>query len=124
MHEVIIACVDGSPGGYAAVAEAAELARRFDARLVALSVEEGLPRYAGTIGEVDEFKRDKDTYYQKVGTEATTIAEKRGVALIHEVRLGHAAATIVKFVDEVGSTAQKVSAHSSASVLMVKEPAA
>ncbi|MEA2614292.1 MAG: hypothetical protein QOE72_75, partial [Chloroflexota bacterium] len=41
MHEVILTCVDGSPGGYAAVAEAAELARRFNARLIALSVEEG-----------------------------------------------------------------------------------
>jgi K+-sensing histidine kinase KdpD len=43
MHEVIVACVDGSPGGYAAVAEAAELAFRFNARLISLSVEEGAP---------------------------------------------------------------------------------
>jgi nucleotide-binding universal stress UspA family protein len=140
MHEVIVACVDGSPGGYAAVAEAAELARRFDARLIALSVEEGLPRYAGTIGEVDEFKREKDSYYEKVGEQAAVIAQERGVAMRHEVRMGHAAATIVKFADEVGadlmvlghkghsriatfvigSTVQKVSAHSNASVLMVK----
>ena len=33
MHEVIVACVDGSKGGYAAVAEAAELAKRFRALL-------------------------------------------------------------------------------------------
>ena len=140
MHEVIVACVDGSAGGYAALAEAAELARRFDARLIALSVEEGLPRYAGTIGEVDEFKREKDSYYKDVGVQAAAIVEKHGAAVRHEVRMGHAAATIVKFADEVGadllvlghkghsriasfvigSTAQKVSAHSSASVLMVK----
>jgi nucleotide-binding universal stress UspA family protein len=140
MHEVIVACVDGSPGGYAAVAEAAELARRFDARLIALSVEEGLPRYAGTIGEVDEFKREKDSYYGGVGEQAAAIAQEHGVVMRHEVRLGHAADVIVKFADEVGadlmvlghkghsriatfvigSTVQKVSAHSSASVLMVK----
>ncbi len=39
MHEVIVARVDGSKGGYAAVAEAAELATRFGARLIALSEE-------------------------------------------------------------------------------------
>jgi nucleotide-binding universal stress UspA family protein len=140
MHEVIVVCVDGSPGGYAAVAEAAELARRFAARLIALSVEEGLPKYAATIGEVDEFKREKDTYYEVAGAEAKAIAQDHGVALTHEVRLGHAAGAIVRFVDEVGadlvvlghkghsriaafvigSTAQKVSAHSPASVLMVR----
>jgi len=140
VHEVIVACVDGSPGGYAAVAEAAELARRFEARLIALSVEEGLPKYAATMGEVDEFKREKDSYYDGVGTQATAIAEEHGVTLTHEVRIGHAAATIVRFIDEVGadlvvlghkghsritafvvgSTAQRVSAHSTASVLMVR----
>jgi nucleotide-binding universal stress UspA family protein len=43
MHEVIVVGVDGSAGGYAAVAEAAEIAERFGAKLIALSVEEGLP---------------------------------------------------------------------------------
>jgi len=62
MHEVIVACVDGSPGGYAAIAEAAELAVRFNARLISLSVEEGLPKQASTTGEVDEFKRERDGY--------------------------------------------------------------
>jgi nucleotide-binding universal stress UspA family protein len=140
MHEVIVACVDGSAGGYAAVAEAAELARRFDARLIALSVEERLPKYAATMGEVDEFKREKDTYYGAVGVEALAIATAHGVDMTHEVRLGHAAGAIVRFLDEVaadlvvlghkghsriatfliGSTAQKVAAHSPASVLMVR----
>ncbi len=63
MHEVIVVGVDGSPGGYAAVVEAAELARRFRARLIALSVEEGLPRYAATMGEFDEFKDERDRYF-------------------------------------------------------------
>jgi nucleotide-binding universal stress UspA family protein len=142
MHEVILACVDGSPGGYAAVAEAAELARRFNARLVALSVEEGLPRYAATMGEVDEFKREKDTYFETVGHESARIAGDHGCTLTHETRLGHAADAIVRFVDEVGAdlvvmgykghsritsfvigtTAQKVNAYSKASVLIVKDP--
>ena len=140
MHEVIVACVDGSPGGYAAVAEAAELARRFNARLVALSVEEGLPRYAATMGEVDEFKRERDTYFETVGREAARIAGEHGVTLVHDTRIGHAADAIVRFVKDVGAdqvvlgykghsritsfvigtTAQKVNAYSRASVLIVK----
>jgi nucleotide-binding universal stress UspA family protein len=103
MHEVILTCVDGSPGGYAAVAEAAELARRFNARLIALSVEEGLPRYASIMGEVDEFKREKDAYFETVGHEAARIAGEHGAKLTHETRLGHAADAIVRFVEEVGA---------------------
>jgi len=142
MHEVILVGVDGSSGGYAAVHEAAELAQRFSARLIAVSVEEGLPRYAATIGEVDEFKREKDRYFDEVGVEAKRIADVHGAKLEHEIRLGHATDVIVRFADEVGAdllvmgykghsritqfmigtTAQKVNAYSPASVLIVKAP--
>jgi nucleotide-binding universal stress UspA family protein len=140
MHNVIVACVDGSKGGYAAVAEAAELSKRFGAELIALSVEEGLPRYAATIGEVDEFKEEKDQYFDEVGRIAARIAGEHGWRLRHEVRLGHAADVIVRFLEEagadlvvlgykghsriarfvIGNTAQKVNAYSQASVLIVK----
>jgi nucleotide-binding universal stress UspA family protein len=140
VHEVIVVGVDGSPGGYAAVAEAAELARRFRARLIALSVEEGLPRYAATMGEVDEFKHEKDRYFAEVGERAARVAGQHGSSMEHEVRIGHAADVLVRFVEEVGAdlvvlgykghsriaqfvigtTAQKVNAYSAASVLIVK----
>jgi nucleotide-binding universal stress UspA family protein len=140
VHEVIVVGVDGSTGGYAAAAEAAELARRFNAELVALSVEEGLPRYAALMTEVDEFKREKDRYFEEAGEEARRIDDEHGVRLDHEIRIGHAADVIVRFVEEVGAdlvvlgykghsriaqfvigtTAQKVNAYSSASVLIVK----
>lgn len=140
MHEVIVVAVDGSPGGYAAVAEGAEIAKRFGARLIALSVEEGLPHYAITKGEVDDWKRAKDKYFAKVKAEARRIARRHGVTMEQWVGMGHAADVIVRFVDEVGAdlvvlghkghsriaqfvigtTAQKVNAYSKASVLIVK----
>lgn len=143
MHEVIVVGVDGSPGGYAAVAEAAEQAKHFNAELIALSVEEGLPHYAATMGEVDEFVREKDKYFEKVGVEAIRIAGEHGIKLRHEIKIGHAADVIVRFVEEVGAdlvvlgykghsriaqfvigtTAQKVNAYSKASVLIVKSGA-
>jgi nucleotide-binding universal stress UspA family protein len=75
MHEIIVVGVDGSPGGYAAVAEAAELARRFRARLIGLSVEEGLPRYAATMGEVDEFVEEKDRYFAEGASRAARVPD-------------------------------------------------
>jgi nucleotide-binding universal stress UspA family protein len=135
-----VACVDGSQGGFDALTEAAELARRFEAELIALSVEEGLPRYAATMGEVDEFTREKDRYFEEVGEHARRLAAESGATLRHEVRVGHAADQIVRFVQEVGAdlvvlgykghsriaefvignTAHKVNAYSTASVLVVK----
>ena len=141
VHEMILACVDGSTGGYAAMAEAAELAKRFSSRIIVLSVEEGLPRYAGTIGEVDEFKREKDEFFAEVDRQAAQIAGEHGAKVERfEIRIGHAADVIVHFVDEIhadlvvmgykghsriarfviGTTAQKVNAYSKASVLIVK----
>lgn len=140
MHEVIVACVDGSPGGYAAVAEAAELAFRFNARLISLFVEEGLPKHAATMGEVDEFKRERDRYFEAVQAEAAAIAREHHTTLAAEVRMGHPADAIVRFVAEVGAdlvvlgykrhfrilglvirtTARRVSATANASVLIVK----
>jgi nucleotide-binding universal stress UspA family protein len=140
MHEVIVVCVDGSAGGYAAVAEAAELAFRFNARLISLSVVEGLPKQPATMGEVDEFKRERDRYFEHVQAEAAAIAREHHAMLTSEVRMGHAADAIVDFVAEVradlvvlgykrhfrvlslvtGATPRKVSAAANASVLIVK----
>lgn len=143
MHEVILVGVDGSIGGYAAVAEAAELAKRFGAKLIALSVEEGLPRFPATVGEIDDFKEQKDRYFDEVGRVAARIAGEHGAGLRHEVRIGGAADHIIRFADEVkadlvvlgykghsrfaqlviGTTAQRVNAYSKASVLIVKPTA-
>lgn len=139
MHRVIVVGVDGSAGGFTAVAEAAELAKRFSADLIALSVEEGLPKVPTLMDEVDEFKRKKDRYFAKVAVEAKRIAGEHGAKLSHEIRIGDAAVQIVRFIIEVdadlvvlgykghsrlafviGTTAQKVNAQSRASVLIVK----
>ena len=139
MHRVIVVGVDGSAGGYPAVAEAAEIAKRFNADLLALSVEEGMPKVPTLMDEVDEFKRKKDRYFAEVTIEAKRIAGEHGAKLSHEIRIGDAAVQIVRFIIEVdadlvvlgykghsrlalviGTTAQKVNAQSRASVLIVK----
>jgi len=101
MHRVIVVGVDGSAGGYAAVAEAAEIAKRFNADLIALSVEEGLPKVPTLMDEVDEFIRKKNRYFAKVAVEAKRIAGEHGAKLSHEIRIGDAAVQIVRFIIEV-----------------------
>ena len=140
MHRVIVVGVDGSAGGYAAVAEAAEIAKRFSADVIALSVEEGLPKVPTLMDEVDEFVRKKHKYFAEVAVEAKRIAGEHGSRLRHEIRIGDAATQIIRFIDEVdadlvvlgykghsrlaqfviGTTAIKVNAQSRASVLIVK----
>jgi nucleotide-binding universal stress UspA family protein len=140
MHEVVVVAVDGSAGGFTAVAEAAEIASRFRTELIAVSVDEGLPGYAGGAATVPDVESERDRYFAEVGAEAGRIAAGRGAHLRHEVRTGHAADTIVRFAEEVGAdlvvmgykghsrveqfmigtTAQKVNAYSRASVLIVK----
>ncbi|HVC03539.1 MAG TPA: universal stress protein [Candidatus Acidoferrales bacterium] len=139
-HEVIVACVDGSPEGYMAVAEAAELARVFHARLIALSVAKRLPKGPTTLAEVDEAKRNRDEYLERIYARTEVIATHHDTTVTHEVRFGRAADVIVSFARDVdadlvvlgqrrrsrilgavgSSTAHKVSDHSTASVLIVK----
>jgi Universal stress protein family len=88
MPDVIVVCVDGLPGSYAAVEEIAELARRFEAALIALSVVEGLPKYSATMGEVDEFKRERDASFEGVGAQVEALADRHGVTLTRVVRVG------------------------------------
>jgi nucleotide-binding universal stress UspA family protein len=139
-HEVIVACVDGSPEGYAAMAEAAALARVFNSRLIALSVADRLPKAPTTLAEVDEAKLERDMYLERVGSESEAIAMQHHTTVTHEVRLGRAADAIVNFAQDVdadlvvvghrrrsrmlgvmaNSTAHKIINRSTASVLVVK----
>jgi nucleotide-binding universal stress UspA family protein len=62
----ILGAIDGSKGAKHALTKAIELASLTGARLTALAVEGPLPAYAATIGEVDEVKRQKDSYFDEV----------------------------------------------------------
>jgi nucleotide-binding universal stress UspA family protein len=139
MHSVIVVGIDGSACGYAAVAEASELATLFGATLFGLSVEEGLPRFPSLMDNVDDYIQKRNRYFTQVGVKARRVAVEHGAKLSHEVRVGVAADRIVRFIDEVGAdlvvlgykghrfarfvigtTAVKVNARSKASVLIVK----
>ena len=135
----ILVAVDGSEGAGRALATAIELARLSGSSLTALAVEGPLPVYAATIGEVDEVKREKDTFFGRVAADAKRLAAEAGVELDVDVRPGHAAELIDRRAAELradlvvvghkghflqdyllGSTADRVAHHAHCPVLIVK----
>jgi len=135
----ILVAIDGSEGSLKALGVAAELANATGAGLVALAVEGPLPAYAATVGEVEEVKREKDTFFRAVAARARDQTERLGIDLEVELRPGHAAEVIVRFARErdadlivlghqghslrdhlLGSTADRVAHHARCPVMIVK----
>src|SRR5712692_1482107 len=140
MFDKILVALDGSEASKQAFATAVELARAHGARLYAVGVEEHLPHYAATVGEVEEAKDERDRFLEGVMQDAKRLADLHGVPLITEVRAGNAPQQIVQVataekVDLVvvgakghsrihdfllGSTSDRVSHHAPCSVLVVR----
>jgi len=135
----ILVAIDGSEGGQHALAKAIDLAQVTGASLIALAVEGPLPAYAATIGEVDEVRREKDSFFRAVAASAKDQAEAAGVDLEVELRPGHAAELITRYARDMhadlvivghkghflndyllGSTADRVAHHAHCPVMIVK----
>lgn len=138
-HRIVIA-FDGSSGARRALAVGLDLARELGAAVWVLSVEEHLPHYAATVGEVLEEKDERDQYFTALQAEASAMGRERGLAVRTEIRAGQAARVITVFAEEegadllvighsghsevwgrfMGSTADKISRHAPCSVLVVR----
>jgi nucleotide-binding universal stress UspA family protein len=140
MFTKILLAYDGSDGANRALELGIDLARTHQAELWALSVEETLPRFSGTIDEVQEEKEYQNRYYGQLLDAAMARARDAGIELKTLLRSGHAAKTIIDVAQEgkfdlvlvghsgrsavwakfLGTTAEKVSRHASCSVLIVR----
>ncbi len=140
LYEKILVAYDGSPGSQRALKGAIELADQSDAELHCISVEEKLPYYAATLGEVEEAKAERDAYFEKLIQEARQMAWDHGVELHSKVVPGHEVETIITAAKDgnfdllvvgfvghsnvfgrvMGSTTQNLSRLSPCSVLIVK----
>ncbi|MBI4589922.1 MAG: universal stress protein, partial [Candidatus Rokubacteria bacterium] len=90
MFRRILVAYDGSAGARTALRIGIDLARQLGAELSSVSVEEPLPRYAATIGEVEAAKEEIDEHFHKLTKEARDLAALAGgVELETEVRRGH-----------------------------------
>ena len=100
-YQKILHGLDGSAGSFKALEHALELARRFDAELHTISVEE-VPHYPGTVGEVLEAQQAANSVYGPVMQQARLIAGERGVEVQCHVLVGHEIKSIVEFIKERG----------------------
>lgn len=137
--EKILVAIDGSECSDHAFAKALELAALANARLTALAVEGPLPAYAATVGEVDEVKREKDSFFRTLATAARVRGEQAGVEIEVEVRPGHPAELIARVAEDgaydlivlghrghfvrdrlLGSTADRVAESAHCPVMIVR----
>jgi nucleotide-binding universal stress UspA family protein len=140
MFRKILLAYDGSEGANRALEVGIDLAKIHGAELWALAVEEKLPRFSGTIDEVQEEKQFANEHYGKLLEAAKAKAREAGVELKTLMRPGHPAQTIISAAKEgkfdlvlvghtglsgvwaafLGTTAEKVSRHAPCSVLIVR----
>jgi nucleotide-binding universal stress UspA family protein len=135
----VLVAIDGSEGADRALDCAISLVERLGGKLTALVVEGKLPAYAATAGEVDEVKKEKDAFFQRVLDGARDQAKEHGVALQTELVPGHAAEVITQYAKAhghdlivighrghflgdylLGSTADRVSHHAHCPVIVVR----
>ena len=98
-HRILVG-IDGSEGGRRALDAALNLADLCQADLVVVSVEENLPAYAATVGEVTDAERVEHRYFRQIQHEARRVIAARGVQAQLEVVPGHAAVALVRLASE------------------------
>lgn len=102
MFRKILVANDGSEGAKKAVRAAIDLAKRYESELHAISVEERLPHYAATVGEVVEAKQEAADFFRKVTQDAEAAALAQGVPITSHVLPGHEVEAIVTFAKDHG----------------------
>ena len=140
MFKKILIANDGSDGAKHALKVAIDLAKKYNAELHSISVEEGVPHYAATIGEVEEFRKEANEFFNKINEEAVEEARKEGIELHIKVQAGHEVETIVNYAKKEnfdlliigfmghskifgrvwGSTSQNITKLSPCTVVVVK----
>jgi nucleotide-binding universal stress UspA family protein len=140
MFRKILLAYDGSDGAKAALRIGIGLAKSFPSELHSISVEEELPHYAATMGEVQDAKERVDEYFRVLTKDARDQAALAGVELQTAIRRGHEVESIVNYAKEggfdlllagyhghsrifervMGSTAQSLIRLSPCSVLLAK----
>jgi len=142
MWNKILVANDGSEGAMEAVRAGLRLAKQFSSEIHIISIEEELPLYTATFGEIEEAERESNGYFQNLNKEISKFAADLGVNPITHIIRGHAVEEIVKFATDekfdllivgfmghskifgrvMGGTAQNIIRFSPCTTLVVKIP--
>lgn len=102
MFKRILVAYDGSDGARRALITGLSIGKDFGSQICAVSVEGKLPRYAATLGEVDEVEHERRAYFDEIQVQAKQLAQDYDVDLGTVVEPGAPAETIVKCAREGG----------------------
>jgi nucleotide-binding universal stress UspA family protein len=139
MFRKILVANDGSPGAQAALSAAIDLALMCGAELQMICIEE-IPRFAGTIDEVEEEKGEADRRFAAVIERAKELAGQKGISVEAHLLAGHPVPSIVEFLRAgtfdllvvgfmghsaiynrlIGSTADRLVDYAPCAVLVIK----
>src|SRR5579884_489829 len=142
MFRKVLVGLDGSDASWAAYRRALALAAEDGAELWALSVEDHLPRFPGTIDEVVEEEQRENSYFAEVQARARRVAEEQGVVFHGRTVAGNAAERLIELARAggfdlivvghrghsnpwhqlVGGTADRLVDHAPCSVLVDRQP--
>jgi CBS domain-containing protein len=100
MFKRILVAYDGSSSAGAGLRMGIDLAKATGAELQTLSVEEHLPRYAATIGEVEAAREAIDAHFHALTKHARDLALVEGLDIETLVRQGHEVETILAVARE------------------------
>jgi CBS-domain-containing membrane protein len=141
MFRSILVAYDGSKGAEAALRMGIDLAKATGAELQTVSVEEHLPRYAATIGEVEAAREAIDAHFHDLTKHARDLALVEGLDIETVIRQGHEVESILAVVRErkadllvlgdqghsriverlVGSTAHSLARLAPCSILLTRD---
>lgn len=102
MFKHMLVAYEGSDSAKAALAMGIALAKSLGIDLYSISVEEHLPRYAGSIEEVKGAKEQIDEHFRALTKEARDAAAVDGVELVTVLRQGHEVQEILRCAREGG----------------------
>jgi CBS domain-containing protein/nucleotide-binding universal stress UspA family protein len=111
MFRRVLVAYDGSDSAQAALQVGIALAAALGSDLRSISVEEHLPRYAATLGEVEAARERIEAHFRALTKHARDAAAVEGVDLDAQVRRGHEVAEILAAAREGQCDLLMVGAH-------------
>jgi len=97
MFRKVLVGLDGSETSWHAFRRALAVAREHGSELWVLSVEDHLPRFPGTIDEVQDEEEWENAHFSRIQEEARELAEEHGVVLHTRIVPGRAADRLEQF---------------------------